>query len=918
MILQRSLALHAICASAWLVTACGGGDDRSTSSPTDSANIAPTVELSGPSQVVEGDDVLVSASADDPDGTITRFDWTVSSGTVAPQSPSSTRHEYRFRAPDVSQPETIELTATVVDDAGASASAVYNVTVLDNDDPAEAPEVSAGADRSVEEASTLELVGTATAKGGRSIRELEWAQLSGPTAEVDGATDQNILRLTLPQVAEDTPLSFRLTATDSAGVQGTDTVRVTVLDVVANALPIVDAGSGQTVTAGDEVTLRGTAGDPDGSIAELRWEPRFTDPAIELLGVDTLEAVFTAPNFSEQTELNFALVAIDNEGGRAEDMTVVTVLPIANTPPSIDSALADPATAFSGDNAALRAQASDADADPIALSWNQVEDAAPRVAIRDANTADAGITLPKLDEQTAFQFDITASDGIDSASRTVTLQATAREEAEPNPLSCLFNPLQPGCPLAPAADLLDPAAFALCAAGPLTPGCPFSELIIADPQLLACLTDLDPDGCIGLLTSLTDPSYLLERIPPDAPANTCTPLYDAASFEPYIGAVHEHTGYSDGTINTRPADVFAKVAERGYDFAFSTEHSDNTRLPLTVTGDCASAQLLECVIADDDNPVDSFFKWQATAEQAAAATTDAFTALRGFEWTSDRFGHINVLFSRNVINAKTTSGYAVSMTEFWQWLLYPAQFGGGADGLISFNHPGREDDIEGILDPIGGDPAYTFNDFRFVPGADYRTVGLEVFGKGSEYDSGGPGGSWLAYALDKGWHVGAVSSEDHHGTDWGASNLPKTVLIARSVAADDLREAMLARRMYAVAQRYDDLRIGFTIDGAPMGARLRRPAGSELALEAWVERGGTALPAVIELVTAGNTTMMQSETANLAVDVTVPDAERYVFLRIKDAETGRPIAFSSPIWLMPGNEPLPACEGPAPQSNGLL
>ena len=148
MILQRSLALLAICASAWLVTACGGGDDRSTSSPTDSANIAPTVELSGPSQVVEGDDVLVSASADDPDGTITRFDWTVSRGTVAPQSPSSTRHEYRFRAPDVSQPETIELTATVVDDAGASASAVYNVTVLDNDDPAEAPEVSAGADRS--------------------------------------------------------------------------------------------------------------------------------------------------------------------------------------------------------------------------------------------------------------------------------------------------------------------------------------------------------------------------------------------------------------------------------------------------------------------------------------------------------------------------------------------------------------------------------------------------------------------------------------------------------------------------------------------------------------------------------------------------------------------------------------------------
>lgn len=915
--MQRSLVLLIVCTSTWVLSACGGGDGPADN-VGDPANAAPTIALSGPSQVVEGDEVIVSADADDPDGEITRVDWAVSGGSIAPKSPSSTASAYRFTAPETSRPETIELTATAVDDDGESTSAVYSVTVLDSDDPAEAPQVSAGEDRSAEEASTLELTGTATARNGRSIRELEWTQLSGPTATVDGATDQNILRLSLPQVAADTPLEFRLTATDSAGFQNSDSVRVTVLDVVNNALPTVDAGDGQTVNAGDEVTLRGTASDSDGSIAELQWEARFAEPEVTLRDADRLEAAFTAPNFAEQTELRFALVATDDEGARAEDTTVVTVLPGANTAPSIDSALADPATAFSGDKAELLAEASDAEDDPIALRWTQVEDNAPRVAIRDADTADAGVTLPRLEGQTEFRFDITASDGVDSASRTVTLEATAREEPDPNPLSCLTDPLQPGCPLSPAADLLDPGAFAMCASGPLTPGCPFSELIIADPQLLACVTDFDPDGCIGLLTSLTDPSYLLERIPPDDPANTCTPLYDAASFEPYIGAVHEHTGYSDGAINTRPADVFAQVAERGYDFAFSTEHSDNTRLPLTVSGDCASEQLLECVIADDDNPADSFFKWQATAEQAQAATTDDFTAMRGFEWTSDRFGHINVLFSRNFINAKTTSGYAVSMTEFWQWLLYPAQFGGGSDGLLSFNHPGREDDIEGILDPVGGDPAYTFNDFRFVPGADYRTVGLEVFGKGSEYDSGGPDGSWLAYALDKGWHVGAVSSEDHHGTDWGASDLPKTVLIARSADDDDLREALLARRMYALAQRHEDLRIGFSIDGEPMGARLRRPEGSDLELEAWVERDGSAFPAVIELVTAGNTVMMQQETARLTVDVSVPEAERYIFLRIKDPETGRPIAFSSPIWLIPGETPLPACEGPAPESDGLL
>ena len=35
-----------------------------------------------------------------------------------------------------------------------------------------------------------------------------------------------------------------------------------------------------------------------------------------------------------------------------------------------------------------------------------------------------------------------------------------------------------------------------------------------------------------------------------------------------------------------------------------------------------------------------------------------FTGFRGFEWTSDRFGHINVYFSRNDTNAKIDGGYA--------------------------------------------------------------------------------------------------------------------------------------------------------------------------------------------------------------------------------------------------------------------
>ncbi|MEC9408334.1 MAG: PKD domain-containing protein [Pseudomonadota bacterium] len=890
-----------------LLVACDGSDptpDRATNQP-------PSVSLFGPTQVLEGETVTLRAEATDADGSIEQLLWRAAGGTASPVDAQADGTLYRFTAPDVQTQSTIVIEVEAVDDAGDSAQSSLSISVLDRGDATQAPVVSAGEDQQADEGVDLELFGSATARGGRSIRRLRWEQVAGPSALISAPTDQNRLRLTTPQVDRSQRLTFRFTAEDSSGFEGQDTVDIEVFDVIANALPMVDAGDDQTVDARTTVTLGGTATDPDGTVVSVQWRTLFEQPAVTLEAADTLEARFVAPAVAEQTALGFALIATDDAGAQSEDQVTIHVIPVANAAPSIEDALADPSVGYEGEDILLSASVTDPDADPLTLTWEQIAGEAPNVAIRDADSSQAGIRLPALDGETRFRFRISASDGLASASREVELPAMRREAPPPDPLSCLSNPLQRGCPLGPAADLLNPADFALCLSGPTTPGCPFSELILTDPDLLACVGQQATEACTALIGNLVDPSYLLERIPPDEPTTACNPLYEDGGFEHYVGAVHEHTGYSDGTINTRPADVFAQVAERGFDFAISTEHSDNTHLPLTVTGDCASELLLECLIADDDDPLNSLMKWQATADQVDAATTADFTAIRGFEWTSDRFGHINVLFSEHVINAKTTPGYAVSMLDFWQWLMYPAQFGGGDDALISFNHPGREDDIESFVNEIGGsDPAYAFNGLRHVPGVDKRAVGLEVFGKGSEYDSGGPNGSWLAHALDQGWHVGAVSSEDHHGTDWGASSLPKTVLIARSRDRLDLKEALLARRMYATAQHYNDVRIDYRIDGAPMGSRLRRASGSRLTLTATVARGGAPLPAHIELVTAGNTVLETHSTAQLSTQVTVGDAESYVFLRIRDLDSGRPIAFSSPIWMLPGDAPLPACAGP--------
>jgi hypothetical protein len=146
--------------------------------------------------------------------------------------------------------------------------------------------------------------------------------------------------------------------------------------------------------------------------------------------------------------------------------------------------------------------------------------------------------------------------------------------------------------------------------------------------------------------------------------------------------------------------------------------------------------------------------------------TATFTGLRGFEWTSDRLGHINVLFSEN-FNQAYAGTDNVDMTEFWSWFTRSPALGGGSDGLGVFNHPGAKD-------VSTADPQRNWNDFAYVPAADRRMVGIEVFNRGSEFGSQGGNGGYLAHALDRGWHLGAVGAEDSHDTGWGDADRPKT------------------------------------------------------------------------------------------------------------------------------------------------
>jgi hypothetical protein len=160
--------------------------------------------------------------------------------------------------------------------------------------------------------------------------------------------------------------------------------------------------------------------------------------------------------------------------------------------------------------------------------------------------------------------------------------------------------------------------------------------------------------------------------------------------------------------------------------------------------------------------------------------------------------------------------------------------------------------------------------------------------------------NWVARALNRGWHVGLIGSQDTHTDDWGdGTRWARTAMLMRANTPAEFREALLARRFYATTDANLDVRFDAGEAGV-MGARIRRPVGATVPLTVNAnDPDGEAIQS-IELLTGGpNDTFSvvgtAAGTSSLSVPVTSDWGERWYLARVTQADGEK--AYTSPIWL---------------------
>ena len=222
-------------------------NDNSTNSDTVAITVykpEPPVADAGVDQKVgEGKTVTLNGSnSDDPDGTISSFQWTQVSGKNQVSLTTPDEKETTFTAPAVDAGgDVLTFRLTVTDIDGLVSSDTVSVTVY----LPQPPVADAGPDQSVTEGQTVTLDGSNSYDPNETNIAVQWKQLTGSTQVVLNTPNELTTEFTAPEVGADRDeLTFKLTINDDDGLTSEDEVRVTITPAAVSAASSSGGGGG--------------------------------------------------------------------------------------------------------------------------------------------------------------------------------------------------------------------------------------------------------------------------------------------------------------------------------------------------------------------------------------------------------------------------------------------------------------------------------------------------------------------------------------------------------------------------------------------------------------------------------------------------------------------------------------------------
>ena len=293
------------------------------------SNNQPPVAVAGNDQTVTaGDTVTLDGSgSNDPDGSISTWNWSVISGNVTLQSTGVS--SVQFQAPQVATTTTVTLRLTVTDNQQATSFDDVVITVTGNPPPT----ANAGADQTASPGQQVTIVGSGSDNG--SITQYAWEQIGTPAVTLSGTTTQQV-SFTAPDVTAPTSILLRLTVTDNNGATASDDVVITVNPVVTNIPPTANAGPDFSYDGGTQLSITGSGSDTDGTIAAYLWE-QIGGPAVTLTNANTSRVSFVTPSSASNSTVTLRLTVTDNQGATGTDEVVISVRATQNAAPTANA-----------------------------------------------------------------------------------------------------------------------------------------------------------------------------------------------------------------------------------------------------------------------------------------------------------------------------------------------------------------------------------------------------------------------------------------------------------------------------------------------------------------------------------------------------------------------------------------------------